>query len=612
MTRFLTALLPALVLLAGLQAQAQPPRRPDTSVAVQNAGSRAGMSLDGTWNAIVDPYENGFYNYRMTPMRPADTFFADRHFYADPTRLVEYDFDAAGTLEVPGDWNTQREKLYYYEGTVWYRRLFDIEPKPACRYFIHFDGANYETIAALNGEILGEHTGGFTAFDFEVTEQLRSGRNSLVVKVDNKRHADGVPTINTDWWNYGGITRSVRLIEVPRTFIRDYVVRLAADRKSLDVWVRMDGDRPEQTVRVEIPELGISATARTGADGDAEFSIPLPRRSGIRFWSPEDPKLYDVAVVAQTDRVSDRIGLRTIATDGTKILLNGKEIFLRGISIHDERPDQPAGRAFSAAHARTTLGWARELGCNFVRLAHYPHNEQMLRTADEMGLLVWSEIPVYWTIDWDNADTYANAENQLCEMIARDHNRACVIIWSVANETPRSPERLDFLSRLIDKTRELDPTRLVSAAMEKDETAPGKMTLVDDLMYKTDLLSFNQYVGWYDGDADKCDRVEWTFPVEKPVILSELGGGAKYGRHGSVDERFTEEYLVRLYEKNIAMMERIPGLAGCTPWILKDFLSPRRALDGIQDDYNRKGLVSERGEKKDAFYTLQRWYLRYE
>ena len=576
--------------------------------AIQNADARAGQSLDGSWRAIVDPYENGYYSYRMQPLSPGDSFFADKHFFADPTKLIEYDFDVAGTLEVPGDWNTQREKLYYYEGTVWYRRLLELDPKPDHRYFIHFDGANYETIAALNGVRIGQHTGGFTAFDFEITQQLHPGENSLVVKVDNKRHADGVPTINTDWWNYGGITRSVRLIEVPDCFIRDYCVRLSADRKGIEGWVQLDGVQAPETVSVEIPELKLRVSATASGDGRAVFSIPLPRRSGIRFWTPDEPKLYDVVVSSASDSVRDRIGFKTVSTQGSRILLNGQPIFLKGISIHDERPGAAAGRAFSADHARTTLGWAREMGCNFVRLAHYPHNERMLRMADEMGLLVWSEIPVYWTIDWDNPGTYANAENQLCEMIARDHNRACIIIWSVANETPRSPERLQFLSRLIDKTRELDPTRLVSAAMEKDETAPGQMTLADELMYLTDLLSFNQYVGWYDGDADKCDRVVWTFPVEKPVILSELGGGAKYGRHGSPDERFTEEYLVRLYEKNIAMMLRIPGLAGCTPWILKDFRSPRRALDGIQDDFNRKGLLSEQGEKKDAFYVMQRWY----
>ena len=582
------------------------------SPAIHNVDGRSTQSLDGTWRAIVDPYENGYYSYRMQPMSVGSTFFADRHFYSDPTQLVEYDFDAAGTLEVPGDWNTQRDKLYYYEGTVWYRRLFEAAPKAGHRYFLHFDGANYETVAGLNARIVGSHTGGFTAFDFEVTEQLRAGENSLVVKVDNKRHADGVPTVNTDWWNYGGITRSVCLVEVPQTFIRDYTVRLSADRQSIEGWIQLDGpEAAARTVRVEIPELQVSASAQTGGTGRASFIVALPRKSGIRFWSPSDPKLYEVTVSSPEDRVTDRIGLRTVTTQGSKILLNGQEIFLRGISIHDERPGAAAGRAWSDEHARTTLGWAKELGCNFVRLAHYPHNERMLRTADETGLLVWSEIPVYWTIDWSNAGTYANAENQLDEMIARDHNRACVIIWSVANETPRSPERLSFLGRLIDRTRALDPTRLVSAAMEKDEPEPGRMTLVDELMYKTDLLSFNQYVGWYDGDADKCDRVRWSFPVEKPVILSELGGGARYGRHGADNERFTEEYLVRLYEKNIAMMQRIPGLAGCTPWILKDFRSPRRALDGIQDDFNRKGLVDESGHKKDAFYTLRRWYLSF-
>ena len=576
--------------------------------AINNIAGRNARSLDGVWNAIVDPYENGYYNYRMQPMAPGSTFFADLHFYANQTRLIEYDFDAAGTLNVPGDWNTQREKLYYYEGTIWYRRLFDAAPKPDTRYFIHFDGANYETIAGLNGRILGKHVGGFTAFDFEITDQIRAGENSLVIKVDNKRHADGVPTINTDWWNYGGITRSVHLVEVPKTFIRDYTVRLSADRNSIEGWIQLDGPQTAQTVKVEVPELKLSVTARTGGDGRASFIVPLPRKSGIRLWCPDDPKLYEVVVSSDTDRVTDKIGFKTVTTQGTKILLNGKEIFLKGISIHDERPGAAAGRAFSAEHAHTTLGWAKEMGCNFVRLAHYPHNEQMVRAADEMGMLVWSEIPVYWTIDWNSAETYANAENQLSEMIARDHNRACIIIWSVANETPRSPERLAFLGKLISKTRALDPTRLVSAAMEKDETSPGQLTLVDELMNLTDLLSFNQYVGWYDGSVEKCDRVQWTFPVEKPVILSELGGGAKYGRHGNPNERFTEEYLVRLYEANIRMMKNIPGLAGCTPWILKDFRSPRRALEGIQDDFNRKGLLSEKGEKKDAFYTLQSWY----
>ena len=575
---------------------------------ITNIQDRSCQSLDGNWRAMVDQYENGYYNYRMKPMEIGSTFFADRRFYQDRTKLIEYDFDAAPTLHVPGDWNTQMEKLYYYEGTIWYRQLFAASPKPGKRYFIHFGAANYEAIAALNGKMLGKHTGGFTAFNFEVTDKLVSGENSLVVKVDNKRDVDGIPTANCDWWNYGGLTRSVNLVEMPQTFIRDYCVQLGKDGKSIEGWAQLDGPEAAGEVTLEIPELGLKTSAAADSKGLASFSVTLTKKQKLVRWSPSDPKLYDVKISSALDSVSDRIGFRTIETRGTKILLNGEEIFCKGVCIHDERPDADAGRAYSEDHARTTLGWAKEMGCNFVRLAHYPHNENMVRVAEEMGIMVWSEIPAYWTISWTNPETYENAENQLTEMITRDRNRANIIIWSVANETPLSDERLDFLGRLIDRTRELDPTRLVSAAMEKSVLPDGTMTVQDPLMEKTDLISFNQYAGWYGERSDFSENTRWTFPVEKPVLISEWGGAALYGNHGKVDERFSEEYMVDLYEETIKMYSHIPELAGTTPWILKDFRSPRRALYGIQDDYNRKGLISERGEKKQAFFVMQRWY----
>src|SRR5262249_51541129 len=162
--------------------------------------------------------------------------------------------------------------------------------------------------------------------------------------------------------------------------------------------------------------------------------------------------------------VADQIGFRSIEVRGRDILLNGKAVFLRGVSIHEESPKRP-GRAWNEEDARTLLSWAKELGCNFVRLAHYPHNEAMIRMADQMGVLVWAEVPVYWTIQWINPDTLRNAENQLREMIARDHNRASLIIYSVANETPITDERNRFLEQLIHEAHSLDPTRLVSAAL---------------------------------------------------------------------------------------------------------------------------------------------------
>ena len=252
------------------------------------------------------------------------------------------------------------------------------------------------------------------------------------------------------------------------------------------------------------------------------------------------------------------------------------------------------------------------MNCNMVRLAHYPHSETMVRVAEEMGIMVWSEIPVYWTIDWKNPDTYANAENQLVENITRDHNRANIVIWSVANETPVGAEgRVEFLSKLFAKARSMDDTRLVSCAMETRYVDEAKtiMTVNDPDMVKiADLISFNQYVGWYNGGTSRCEEISWTFDIDKPVFISEFGGGALAGRHGPVTDRFTEEYQELLYRNNVAMLSRIPALAGTSPWILKDFRSPKRMLYGVQDDYNRKGLVSDKGEKKLAYYVMRDWY----
>lgn len=574
---------------------------------ITNVAARNAVALDGEWNYIVDIYETGYMDYRRNPIPTENSFFRDRGFYSHQTELIEYDFDASPTICVPGDWNTQKKELYYYEGSVWYRKKFDKEHKPGCRYFLYFGAVNYESVVGLNGEVIGKHTGGYTPFNFEVTGKLRDKDNSLVVLADNTRRLENVPTVNFDWWNYGGITRSVYLLETPETFIRDYSIQFKKGKSGkIAGWVQQDGPDAEKPLCLRIPELGIDEILTPGPDGCASFEVD----ASPELWTPENPKLYPVVLLSETDCVKDRIGFRTIETCGTKVLLNGKPVMLRGISIHEEQPLNAGGRAFSEADARQTLCWAKEMNCNFVRLAHYPHNETMVRLAEEMGLMVWSEIPVYWTIDWLNKNTYNNAENQLVENITRDRNRANIIIWSVANETPvEAKGRIKFLSGLVRKARELDGTRLVSAAMEKRESEGGKMTVNDPELSKiTDLISFNEYVGWYDGDSDKCDRVTWSFDVEKPVFVSEFGGGALAGRYGDASERFTEEYMARLYEKNIKMLSAMPGFAGCSPWILKDFRSPRRMLYGIQDDYNRKGLISEFGEKKQAYYLMQQWY----
>ena len=456
-------------------------------------------------------------------------------------------------------------------------------------------------MVGLNNEILGEHKGGFTPFRFEVTEVLKEGENSLVVWVNNTRGVSEVPTLNFDWWNYGGITRDVSLIAVPEVYIKDWRYRFDGKEVTFDVF--LDGGSAE--VQVEIPELGLRKKACAGKDGSAHFRARIsPER-----WFPEHPRLYDISITAGADRLDERIGFRTIQTAGEQILLNGKPVFLKGVAVHDESIGKNPGRCRGEEDVRALLEVAKDLGCNFLRLAHYPHSEQMVRLAEEMGFLLWEEIPCYWNIDWKSEETYALAEQQLLEMIRRDANRAATIIWSVANETPHTPERFAFLKKLIEKAREEDPTRLVSAAIQKNKPDLYHPVIEDDLVELTDLVSFNQYVGWYDGVPADCDAVQWSVPRGKPVIISEFGGGALYGNHGSASEMFTEEYLELLYRKNLQMLSKIPSLSGLSPWCLKDFRSPKRPLTGIQDDFNRKGLVDEQGRRKMAFAVLQEYYL---
>ncbi|MBZ5581674.1 MAG: beta-glucuronidase [Acidobacteriia bacterium] len=575
------------------------------AIVIANPSARHAISLDGKWRAIVDPYENGYYDYRLQPSK--DGYFRNAK-PKDKSELIEYDFDSSPTLDVPGDWNSQRETLFFYEGTVWYKRSFDYPVRPGTRLTLYFGAANYEAIVYLNGEKLGTHTGGFTPFAFEVTGKVKPKDNFVVVKVDNKRRRDGVPTVNTDWWNYGGLTRGVSLIETPETYIFDYFVQLR--RGSADTiagWVKLNGSRAAQRVTVSIPEAGASVTIATDANGFAALSFPAK----LSLWSPQNPKLYDVTIAAETDSVHEAIGFRTIETRGTEILLNGKPIFLRGVSVHEEAPFR-AGRAFSVEDARTLLGWAREMGCNFVRLAHYPHNENMVREADRMGMMVWSESPVYWTIDWENSDTFANAANQVAESVARDKNRASIVLWSVANETPVSEPRTSFLTKLVWQARAQDPTRLLTAAMEhhsEGATPQANPVVINDpLGAVLDVLGCNEYLGWYDGLPDKADITTWTIGYDKPLIMSEFGADALYGQHGDAMARFTEEYQENVFQHQVKMLGRVPNLRGTTPWVLMDFRSPRRSLPGIQDYFNRKGLVSVHGEKKKAFFVMQEFY----
>ena len=195
-------------------------------------------------------------------------------------------------------------------------------------------------------------------------------------------------------------------------------------------------------------------------------------------------------------------------------------------------------------------------------------------------------------------------------MIARDQNRVAIVLWSVSNETPIGPARNAFLKSLAEYARSLDSTRLITSASDKWHFKdPLTAELNDPLGEFLDVIGLNEYIGWYgDRKSEDADHIQWMFAYNKPVIVSEFGADALYNLHADAQTRFTEEYQANLYQHQLGMLSRVPALAGMSPWILMDFRSPRRPLPGIQDYFNRKGLISDRGQRKQAFYLLQRFY----
>lgn len=569
---------------------------------------RTVTSLNGDWHYLVDQAPgralylgNGAINDKSYAMNSHPNVVGPHN--------EEYDFSTAPTLKVPGDWNTQVPQLFNYEGVIWYQRDFDAQPKPGTRTFLHIGAANYRSHVWVNQKRVCDHEGGYSPFDCEVTSVLHAGSNFVVIAVDATRLVDGIPSVAFDWFNYGGLTRDVSLVTVPMAFIDDYDIHLAHGPSFAPGNTELAGyvhvlDAPAGTsVRVDVPEAGVEVAVNTDANGNAPFSVKATR---LTLWSPESPKLYKVSLTSGDDKITDEIGFRDIRVDGTRILLNGKPIFLQGVNMHAETPVR-GGRVNTDEDVATIFTYLREMNANFVRLAHYPHDERMERMADRKGVMIWSEIPNWQHISYEKPEVYAKDVVMLNEMIRRDRNKASVILWSVSNETPNNPTRTRFLTDLANEARKLDPTRLITSAILGPKPNGMERVVNDPLCDALDVIGQNEYIGWYELAPEDADKIVWTFP-QKPVLMSEFGAEAKFGNHGAANQRWTEEQQVYVFQHQFAMLNKIPQLRGTIPWTLTDFRSSTRNIPKLQDGYNRKGLISENGEKKQAFTLFQKAY----
>ncbi|RZK90744.1 MAG: glycoside hydrolase family 2, partial [Pedobacter sp.] len=352
----------------------------------------------------------------------------------------------------------------------------------------------------------------------------------------------------------------------------------------------------------------LKQTLKTDANGEAKTSFTA---KNLQRWSPTSPKLYQVKVATAKDQVAEQIGFRNVWVKGEDIFLNDKPIFLKSISFHEEIP-QRKGRAFSEADAVMLLSEAKALGCNMIRLAHYPQNEYIVRMAEKMGFLLWEEIPIWQGIDFKNEATKEKAGKMMAEMVMRDKNRCALTFWGVANETQPSEPRNAFIRHLIETTKSIDTTRLLTAAFDLVRFNRDRQVFVmdDPFIKELDVVAVNKYMGWYHPWPISPEKATWDVAKGQPLIVSEFGGEALYGKTGDADlvSSWSEDYQATLYRENLEMFKHIPNLRGTSPWVLFDFRSPFRFHPTNQEDWNRKGLVSDQGYRKKAWYLMKEYY----
>ena len=547
-------------------------------------------------------------------------------------------------INLPHSWNSQDatdNNPGYRRSASWYKKDLLIPNIDSNKvYQLYFEGSNITTKVYVNGKEAGGHIGGYIGFTIDITEFINNGNNEVLVRVDNSYNIDIIPSQKSDFFIYGGITRDVWLQSMAKDHIDNIKISTPkVSEKSASLVVIASVKSTKKPIEFSysaqlINPKGKVVTTKKGTISSSTTTIAFNDIKNPELWDVNTPNLYTVSVSLLengkvTDRVNDKVGFRWFEfKDNGPFFLNGKRVLIRGTHRHEEHAG--VGAAMSNDQHRKDMESIKEMGANFVRLAHYPQDPEIYKACDELGLLVWDELP--WcrgglgTEVWQN-----NTKNMLGEIINQNYNHPSIIIWSLGNEMYWLPdfqggdntEKMNyFLKELNDIAHKLDPSR---------KTAIRKF---EDGAKIVDVFSPSIWSGWYSGSYKSYKTAIDKYKLDyKHFIHAEYGGDSQVGRHsekpingegifpegweeaivqgkgGNIAQigDWSESYIVDLFDWHLNVSENDPTFVGNIQWAFKDFGTPLRPEDDIPY-MNQKGLVDRNGNPKDAYYVFKSYW----
>jgi len=539
---------------------------------------RRQRTLDGPWEFVTDAADTGVEDGYV------------ESFPADST-----------TLSVPGCWNLTPE-FFDHHGPAWYRRSFSLPTETNVR--LTFAGVAHDATVWLDGENVASHYGGYTPFDV-VAADLEAGEHELVVRADNRRGPETMPKPGTDWFPYGGITREVILEELPDVFVESMALRYDLEGATADVTATVSlqnlGAETTETLELSVGETTVETTLEVPAgESAATLSVTLDE---ISRWSLEEPTLYDVEATLDADVAQERIGFREVEVTETDILLNGEPVSIRGVNRHEDHPDW--GHAVPERIMLEDVKLIENGGFNTIRTSHYPNHPKFLDYCDERGILVIEEIP-YWQFDGERFSRETPLERgktMLTEMIERDRHHPSVFSWSVTNECENEEDGVvEATEALVSVARNADSSRPITLATNNFATRDPERCVEF-----VDFVCTNSYPGWYgEGDwGEHLDMVRDSYP-EKPVVVSEFGGGAIAGERSFDKQKWSEQYQCELLEDAIRTFEATEFVAGFTIWQFCDTRTEPALWGKRPKTKNNKGILDEFRRPKDSYHHVKR------